>query len=65
MKIAFVEENVIDGDGQYSRYFTEINDSYVSNSLSRDKEKAYGIYNTLLKSNGAKIEKTVIESVEI
>jgi hypothetical protein len=62
MKIEFVKEIKIDGK---ILYFTQVNGSYVSDSLSYDIDKAKLIYNNIIENKG-KIDFTeVLESVEI
>lgn len=62
MKIELVKETKLDGA---VLFFTEIDGSYVSDSLSRDYDKAYGFYQTLVKYNGDKSNKEVIKSTEL
>ena len=61
MKIEFIQEKK---PGYNSTYYTQVNDSYVPNSLSYDKQEAYEVYKQVKKNNGntKKINfKTVLE----
>jgi hypothetical protein len=62
MKIELVKETKLDG---VVLYFTELDGSYVSDSLSHNYDKAYDFYQTLVKNNGNKVIKEVIESTEL
>jgi hypothetical protein len=65
MKIEFIKEQKLDGT---ITYYSKIDDSYVSDSLSLDKDKAYERYKKLVESKGDKksiIEVEVIESIKL
>jgi hypothetical protein len=62
MKIEFIKETKIDGR---LIYFTQVNGSYVSDSLLHDIDKAKLIYNNIIENKGKIDFKEVLESVEI
>ena len=62
MKIEFVKETKIDGK---VLYFTHVDGSYISDSLSYDIDKAKLIYDNIIENKGKINFKEVLESVEI
>lgn len=62
MKIEFIKEFKVDGD---IAYFTNVNGSYVSSSLSYDKEQAYATYQRIIVNKGKYASTEVLESIEI
>jgi hypothetical protein len=62
MKIELIKETKIDGK---VIYFIQVDDSYVSDSLSYDIDKAKLIYNNIIENKGKINFKEVLESVEI
>jgi uncharacterized membrane protein len=61
MKIEFVKETKL----TKAIYFTQVNGSYVSDSLSHDIDKAKLIYNNIIENKGKINFKEILESVEI
>lgn len=61
MKIEFIEEVKVNGE---SRFFTEIDGSYVSDSLSLNRDTAYRCYQRIKISAGT-AERKVLETTEI
>jgi hypothetical protein len=62
MKIELIKETKIDGKVMY---FTQVDGSYKSDSLSHDMDKAKLIYNNIIENKGKIDFKEVLESVEI
>jgi hypothetical protein len=62
MKIEFIKESKVNGD---VFYFTNVNDQFADKSLSYDKEKAYDMYQNIVKNKGKYVAMEVLESVEI
>ena len=62
MKIEFIKETKADGE---VFYFTNIDGRFVDKSLSYDKDKAYMIYQNIVKNKGTYNNKEVLESIEI
>jgi hypothetical protein len=62
MKIEFIKETKVNGD---VFYFTNVDGKFADKSLSYDKEKAYHMYQNIVKNKGKYIAIEVMESVEI
>ena len=62
MKIEFIQESKVNGD---VFYFTNVNGSFASNSLSYKKEQAYAVYQNIVANKGKYNSTEVLESVEI
>ena len=62
MKIEFIKESKVNGD---VFYFTNVNGQFADKSLSYDKEKAYDMYQNIVKNKGKYVAMEVLESVEI
>jgi hypothetical protein len=62
MKIEFVKETKSNDE---SFYFTQVDGKFVDNSLAYDKDKAYSIYQNIVKNKGKYTYKEVLESVEV
>ena len=62
MKIEFIKETKIDGK---VFYFTNVDGTFLNGSLSYDKEKAYHMYQNIVKNKGKYIATEVLESAEI
>jgi hypothetical protein len=62
MKVELIKETKIDDK---VIYFTQVDGSYVSDSLSSDIDKAKLIYNNIIENKGKINFKEVLESVEI
>lgn len=62
MKIEFIKETKIDGN---TFYFTNVDGKFADKSISYDKEKAYHMYQNIVKNKGKYVAAEVLESVEI
>jgi len=62
IKIEFVKETRTSGD---IIYFTKVNDTYISNTLSTDKEKAKSIFDNIVKNKGKYVTEEILETIEI
>jgi hypothetical protein len=63
MKIEFIKETKLDG---CVMYYTKVNDSYVSNSLSTKESEARELFELIKKDHTAlEAKKVVLESFEL
>jgi hypothetical protein len=62
MKIQFIKETKANGE---QMYYTKVDDSYISSTLSYNVDEAKAIYDNVVKNNGKYITTEVLESVEI
>ena len=62
MKIEFIKETKANGE---QMYYTRVNDSFVSSTLSFNVDDAKAIYDKIVKNNGKFVVAEVLESVEI
>jgi hypothetical protein len=60
MKFELIEERELTAEGMKTTYYTEMDGSYVSNSLSSNKDTAQATFNELVKLAGAHKEKKVL-----
>lgn len=63
MKIEFVKE--IKADNSDAFYFTQVDGKFIDKSLAYDKDKAYSMYQNIVKNKGKYNNKEVLESIEI
>lgn len=62
MKFDFVKETKTNGD---IIYFTKVNDHYISDTLSTNKEKAKSIFDNIVKNKGKYVTEEILETIEI
>ena len=62
MKIEFVKETKVDGD---AFYFTRVDGQFVDKSLALDKDKAYEIYQNVVRNKGKYSNREILESIEV
>ena len=62
MKIEFIKETKANNE---QMYYTKVNDSYISSTLSYNIDEAKAIYDNVVKNKGKYVTTEVLESVDI